>query len=241
MVYEIYDASGEEYADYLAHHGILGQKWGIRRFQNSDGSLTAEGRERYGLKPTYQNTRMRGAMNDPYGLSKLGSKRVKRLERKAKRAKAEGDEKREAKLTRKAEAQSAAVDNRKAWDSRQSSRRLSSADSVRGLTNILSSLQLSPNNPDAWIAAFDQILSGTISSGALSEMANITASFNPVNFVVTAVANNAVLTPNYRHARARGSGVVRSFLESGAGIEPVGSALRYAGDKKAYGALTWFS
>lgn len=32
----------------LYHHGIKGQKWGIRRYQNEDGSLTAEGRERYG-------------------------------------------------------------------------------------------------------------------------------------------------------------------------------------------------
>ena len=31
---------------YLAHHGILGQKWGIRRFQNKDGSYTAEGKRR---------------------------------------------------------------------------------------------------------------------------------------------------------------------------------------------------
>lgn len=38
---------------YLYHHGILGQKWGVRRFQNEDGSLTPAGRERYGLKPDY--------------------------------------------------------------------------------------------------------------------------------------------------------------------------------------------
>lgn len=32
---------------YLSHHGIKGQKWGVRRFQNKDGSLTNEGRSRY--------------------------------------------------------------------------------------------------------------------------------------------------------------------------------------------------
>lgn len=38
---------GFEKASYLCHHGILGQKWGIRRFQNKDGSLTKAGRDRY--------------------------------------------------------------------------------------------------------------------------------------------------------------------------------------------------
>lgn len=36
--------------EYLAHHGIKGQKWGKRRWQNEDGSLTAEGYEHYGVE-----------------------------------------------------------------------------------------------------------------------------------------------------------------------------------------------
>ena len=34
---------------YLAHHGVKGQRWGIRRFQNPDGSLTAAGKLRYSV------------------------------------------------------------------------------------------------------------------------------------------------------------------------------------------------
>lgn len=30
----------------LAHHGILGQKWGVRRYQNKDGSLTPAGKKK---------------------------------------------------------------------------------------------------------------------------------------------------------------------------------------------------
>ncbi len=31
----------------IYHHGILGQKWGIRRFQNKDGTRTSAGKKRY--------------------------------------------------------------------------------------------------------------------------------------------------------------------------------------------------
>ena len=42
-----YDATEELY-----HHGIKGQKWGIRRYQNPDGSLTEAGRKKYGAGRT---------------------------------------------------------------------------------------------------------------------------------------------------------------------------------------------
>ena len=36
-----------EFYDSLQHHGIIGQKWGVRRYQNPDGTLTEEGKQRY--------------------------------------------------------------------------------------------------------------------------------------------------------------------------------------------------
>lgn len=35
-----------EYQDYLSHYGIKGMKWGVRRYKNTDGSLTAAGKKR---------------------------------------------------------------------------------------------------------------------------------------------------------------------------------------------------
>lgn len=34
--------------DELYHHGVKGQRWGIRRYQNPDGSYTDAGRRHYG-------------------------------------------------------------------------------------------------------------------------------------------------------------------------------------------------
>lgn len=47
----------------LYHHGILGQKWGRRRYQNKDGSLTPEGRKRQAAMDA-RNERQREAIRN---------------------------------------------------------------------------------------------------------------------------------------------------------------------------------
>lgn len=40
---------------YISHYGIKGQKWGVRRFQNADGTWTSAGKERYGSGESLNN------------------------------------------------------------------------------------------------------------------------------------------------------------------------------------------
>lgn len=84
------------HSDYLAHHGIKNQKWGQRRFQNYDGSLTSEGRKRYGV----------GESN----LSKREKKQAEKAKAKAAKERAKANSK------KKADAQKAAEQKQKRMD-----------------------------------------------------------------------------------------------------------------------------
>lgn len=44
--------------DYLAHYGVRGMRWGVRRYQNYDGSYTREGLRRYNESERYYNEQL---------------------------------------------------------------------------------------------------------------------------------------------------------------------------------------
>lgn len=170
----------------LEHHGIKGMKWGVRRYQNEDGSLTDAGKARYGGKTDYSSkdgSALRKIAKSSFmGQNHLRKWRVGHLERAIDKTKREDPDNKE-RLERqkgKLEAQKAANANREAYDRHTSTGKM-----------VTQHLLMTP-----------------------------------------------FLSENYRHARARGSGRLRSAFELGAGLFPVDTLLRYLGDKKAYGYLT---
>ena len=59
-----YYVAGIPYSAELYHHGIKGQKWGIRRYQNPDGSLTPEGKAKYGTIDNFNRNYKRDAVRE---------------------------------------------------------------------------------------------------------------------------------------------------------------------------------
>lgn len=89
-------------ANELYHHGVLGQKWGIRRYQNKNGSLTKEGKDRQKKELKAYKEKEIGRLNkqkekvstkikknqnpsaDDFGVKEIDLKKIKKLQAKKK-------------------------------------------------------------------------------------------------------------------------------------------------------------
>lgn len=71
----IYTVAGKDFE--LQHYGVKGMRWGVRRYQNADGSLTLKGRKRYGLSGSI-TVDTRGNMVDS-GTGKRISRKTRKL------------------------------------------------------------------------------------------------------------------------------------------------------------------
>lgn len=69
--------SYNEYS-YLCHYGILGMKWGIRRYQNKDGSLTAAGKEHYATGKTRDLAKTHAGLRRRINAGKVAAKVVRK-------------------------------------------------------------------------------------------------------------------------------------------------------------------
>lgn len=67
---------------YISHHGIRGQKWGVRRFRNEDGSLTDAGKKRYAS----DSSRLEKAQNRADKKGSILAKREQKLRKYSKRS-----------------------------------------------------------------------------------------------------------------------------------------------------------
>ena len=104
----------DEDGAYLAHHGIKGQRWGVRRFQNPDGSLTSVGAKRRQYQITLNDLDKRATkiMANYMRYSKSVGKGVAKTEKLKAKYKNNKNEKNKEKLLKAAKKADAAMTKR---------------------------------------------------------------------------------------------------------------------------------
>ena len=108
------------YNGQLYHHGVKGMKWGVRRFQTKDGSLTPAGKKRY---RTAAQDRADRAADEARRAHRLASKYTSAMDRKAANRQAKADAK-----AAKIDATKSAVKNyKKKWDEAEKASELEDA------------------------------------------------------------------------------------------------------------------
>lgn len=65
----------------IYHHGIKGQRWGIRRYQNKDGSLTPAGKKKYGSEEEFEEIQKVKTLKKKKVSELSDAELVKRIER----------------------------------------------------------------------------------------------------------------------------------------------------------------
>jgi hypothetical protein len=82
-----YSSEQKVLKNYLEHHGVIGMKWGVRRYQNADGSLTEKGRKRLKSWDKYvEDTRAKkmAKVNKKLTKAKVGSEKEANLKKASK-------------------------------------------------------------------------------------------------------------------------------------------------------------